>query len=532
MSTTTTQNSLNYRQPLHDFYFALRKKILWVGKIALLLLVFVAFFTASEITRLIYTEFNREQVNYSGAQTNPPVSNLEQIQAQAGMAGDTSFIQFLTPEEVNTKFTDIGGMQEAKEEVTEVVEFLKNPEKFEKMGAKIPKGILLVGAPGTGKTLLARAVAGEANVAFLSVSGATFQNGWIGTGGTRVKVLFEEARKRAPAIIFIDEIESLLPHRVINGMGGDQEYAATVNQFLAEMDGIDKEKNQGIIVMGASNNIEGMDKAALRPGRFDRHVFVSNPTLIEREEILKISTQKVPLAKNVDIKTLARNTVGFSGADLRNLVNEAAINAATTKKKVVDLEAIDYANDKILLGKKRPTLILGEKERKIVAYHEAGHALVGIILNMDPIQKISITPRGEGSLGVTSFSPASEYYLMSKSYLEGKIALTLAGRAAEELIFGENNVTNGAESDLKTATEIANEMVKKWGMSKLGAVYHLESFGPDAVETEIRTILDRNQKLTQKILQDNLEKLHALAKALLQHENLNPAEIKKIMETR
>lgn len=436
-----------------------------------------------------------------------------------------------TFDKIKTRFSDVAGMEEAKAEVSELIDFLKHPKKFERLGAKIPRGILLYGPPGTGKTLLARAVAGEANVSFISASGAAFDEQWVGVGAARVRKLFEIARKNKPCIVFIDEMDAVAPKRTAETESSGR--VQTVNQLLGEMDNIDDERNRGIIVMGATNRLEFLDDAILRPGRFDRKVYIRLPNLVERQEILKVYLKKTIYAPDIDVKSLAGTTTGFSGADLKNLVNEAAIYAARNNQAAITKKDFEYAKDKITLGLPIASAIVTDVDRKVTAYHEAGHTIVGIFspnynLKFD---KVTIGVRDE-TLGVTHFAVMEEHYLDSRKYLEDKIAMMLGGRAAEELIFGKMNVTGGAYNDMQRATKLAERMVLSWGLSNLSSVVAFDAlnyYPSEKAYEEIDHILENAHHQAQKILQTHIDKLHLLANALLAKETLDHDEVMKIL---
>jgi cell division protease FtsH len=440
-------------------------------------------------------------------------------------------IKIIPANQIKTKFSDIAGLSEAKDEVQDIVSFLRDPVGFSRLGAKSPKGILLYGEPGTGKTLMARAIAGEAQVAFIAVSGSEFDQEYVGVGAARVRQLFEFARNNAPCIIFIDEIDTLAHKRHSHDPGW---LSQTTNQLLAEMDGLDDLKNQGIVVIGASNRMDSMDPAVLRPGRLDRHIKLDIPTLSERAEVLNIYMRKITVSKDVKAETIAKMTPGFSSAELANLVNEATIIATKQNKKAVELKDFDAAKDRVILGSKRDALKVTEKTRRITAYHEAGHALIGHVLgaNHNPIYKVTITPRGP-SLGHTSFEPSDEEHSLNLNQIEAMIAMQLAGRIAEELLLGEQNVTTGAENDLKQATQLAYNMVTRWGYSKrVGPIYYGKSmdFIPKAViEQEVQAIITRNYARAKEILIANRTKLDRLANALLEHETLDANQVKAIV---
>jgi ATP-dependent metalloprotease FtsH len=440
-------------------------------------------------------------------------------------------IKVITADQIKTKFTDVAGLKEAKEEVQDIIGFLQNPAEFGRLGAKSPKGVLLYGEPGTGKTLLARAIAGESKVAFIAVSGSEFDEEYVGVGAARVRHLFELAREHAPCIIFIDEVDALAHKRHAHDPAWS---AQTVNQLLTEMDGLDEAKNKGIVIIGASNRLEAMDPAVLRPGRLDRHIKLDIPTLTERVEVLNLYLKKVKAKSDVTATKIAKMTSGFSSAELANLVNEAAISATKAKRKAIEMQDFDSAKDRIVLGSKRAAMKVTEKERKTTAYHEAGHALVGHLLgaNHNPIYKVTITPRGP-SLGHTSFEPSDDEHSMNLQQLEALIATQLAGRIAEELIFGEQNITTGAENDLQQATHLAYNMVTRWGYSKrIGLVntgVTAEFVSKEVIEQEVHAIMQRNYERAKQVLMQNRTKLEGIAKGLLEHETLDAKQIKEII---
>lgn len=443
----------------------------------------------------------------------------------------TKGIKVIHPEALATKFTDIAGLNEAKTEVQDIISFLRNPEDFSRLGAKSPKGVLLYGEPGTGKTLLARAIAGESNVTFIAVSGSEFDEEFVGVGAARVRYLFETARDNAPCIIFIDEIDALAHKRHAHDPAWS---AQTVNQLLSEMDGLDNYKNQGIVVIGASNRVNAMDPAILRPGRLDRHIKLDVPTLSERTEVLNLYLSKIKPNANLKAINIAKMTQGFSAAELANLVNEATIVATKLNKDSVDMSDFDVAKDRIILGSKREALKVTDKARRITAYHEAGHALVGHLLaaNHNPIYKVTITPRGP-TLGHTSFENSDENYSLNLQQIEAMIATQLAGRVAEELILGEQNITTGAENDLQQATQLAYNMVTRWGYSKrVGTINYNEKmdFIPkDVIEQEVQAIINRNYARAKQVLITHRAQLDKLAKALLERETLDANEIKSLL---
>jgi len=478
---------------------------------------------------------------------------MRQMQGGGGGRGAMSFgkskARMLTEDQVKVNFGDVAGCEEAKEEVKELVDFLKDPSKFQKLGGKIPKGVLMNGPPGTGKTLLARAIAGEAKVPFFTISGSDFVEMFVGVGASRVRDMFEQAKKHAPCIIFIDEIDAVGRHRGAGLGGGHDEREQTLNQLLVEMDGF--EGNEGVIVIAATNRPDVLDPALLRPGRFDRQVVVGLPDILGREQILKVHLRKVPLADDVRPQIIARGTPGFSGADLANLVNEAALFAARANKRLVDMDDMEKAKDKIMMGAERKSMAMKEEEKKLTAYHEAGHAIVGLkVPSHDPVYKVTIIPRGR-ALGVTMFLPEEDIYSHSKERLESQISSLFGGRIAEDLIFGGDAVTTGASNDIMRATEIARSMVTKWGLSdRMGPL----SYGEDeeevflgrsvtqhkalsddtahAIDEEVRVFIDRNYDRAAQILKDNLDKLHAMAGALIKYETIDSDQIKDIMEGR
>ena len=443
-------------------------------------------------------------------------------------------------------FADVAGVEEAKEELVEVIEFLKDPQKFRKLGGKIPKGLLMIGPPGTGKTLLARAVAGEANVPFFTISGSDFVEMFVGVGASRVRDLFEQGKKNAPCIIFIDEIDAVGRHRGTGLGGGHDEREQTLNQLLVEMDGFDT--SEGVIIMAATNRVDVLDPALLRPGRFDRTVTVPLPDVRGRERILAIHAAKVRMAQAVDLRTIAKGTPGFSGADLRNLVNEAALFAARHNKQSVELKDLEWARDKVLMGPERRSMLMTDAEKRNTAYHEAGHAIVGsLVPKADPVHKVTIVPRGQ-ALGVTSFLPQEEVHNHDRDYLLASIMVAMGGRAAEELIFGEESITTGAGNDIQKATQTARNMVTQWGMSEaigpitldLGEEQHFlgrdigleRPYGEDTAELidqEINEILKACYKKAKGLLSDNIDKLHTLAKRLLEHETVEGDELRALL---
>ncbi len=478
---------------------------------------------------------------------------MRQMQGGAGGRGAMSFAKskarMLSEDQVKVTFADMAGAEEAKEEVVEVVDFLKDPSKFQKLGGKIPKGVLMVGPPGTGKTLLARAIAGEAKVPFFTISGSDFVEMFVGVGASRVRDMFEQAKKHAPCIIFIDEIDAVGRHRGAGLGGGHDEREQTLNQLLVEMDGF--EGNEGVIVIAATNRPDVLDPALLRPGRFDRQVVVPLPDVRGREQILKVHMRKVPTAEDVVPSVIARGTPGFSGADLANLVNEAALFAARANKRLVDMEDMEKAKDKIMMGTERRSMVMSDEEKRLTAYHESGHAIVGrLVPQHDPVHKVSIIPRGR-ALGVTLFLPEDDRFSFSKQRLESQISSLFGGRLAEELIFGADMVTTGASNDIQRATELARNMVTKWGLSdKLGPLTYSEEeqevfLGHSVtqhknvsdetshlIDKEIRSVIDRNYDRARGILVENMDKLHAMAQALIKFETIDAEQIGDIMEGR
>ena len=471
-------------------------------------------------------------------------------QAGAGKGGAFSFgrsrARLMGEDQVKVTFADVAGVDEAKEEVKELVEFLRDPGKFQKLGGKIPQGVLLVGPPGTGKTLLAKAVAGEAKVPFFTISGSDFVEMFVGVGASRVRDMFEQAKKQAPCIIFIDEIDAVGRHRGAGLGGGHDEREQTLNQLLVEMDGF--QGNEGVIVVAATNRPDVLDNALLRPGRFDRQVIVGLPDVRGREQILKVHMRKVPLGDAVNAAVIARGTPGFSGADLANIVNEAALFAARANKRVVTMDEFEKAKDKVIMGAERRSMVMSETEKKLTAYHEAGHAIVGLLVpEHDPVHKVTIIPRGR-ALGVTMFLPEADRYSYTKEHLESKISSLFGGRIAEEVIFGSEKVTTGASNDIQKATELARSMVTKWGLSeKLGPL----TFGDDEkevflghavarhkeisestsgmIDQEVHNIIAKNYKRAEQILRDNLDKLHLMAQALIKFETIGSDQIQDIM---
>ncbi len=469
---------------------------------------------------------------------------------RGAMSFGRSKARMLGEDQVKTTFADVAGVEEAKEEVGELVDFLRDPSKFQKLGGKIPRGVLMVGSPGTGKTLLARAIAGEAKVPFFTISGSDFVEMFVGVGASRVRDMFEQGKKHAPCIIFIDEIDAVGRHRGAGLGGGHDEREQTLNQLLVEMDGF--EGSEGVIVIAATNRPDVLDPALLRPGRFDRQVVVPLPDVRGRAQILRVHMRKVPAGDDVEPNIIARGTPGFSGADLANLVNEAALFAARASKRVVDMTDFEKAKDKIMMGAERRSMVMNEDEKKLTAYHEAGHAIVGrIVPSHDPVHKVSIIPRGR-ALGVTMFLPEEDRLSYSKERLESNISSMFGGRIAEELIFGKEAVTTGASNDIQRATEIARNMVTKWGFSeKLGPLMYSEEEGEvflghsmsqnkggisdettHIIDKEVRAFADRNYDRAKKILEEHEKELHMMADALLKYETIDSSQIDDIMEGR
>ncbi|MBG5022486.1 ATP-dependent zinc metalloprotease FtsH [Pseudomonas aeruginosa] len=471
-----------------------------------------------------------------------------------GRGGPMSFgkskARLLSEDQVKTTFADVAGCDEAKEEVSELVEFLRDPGKFQRLGGRIPRGVLMVGPPGTGKTLLAKAIAGEAKVPFFTISGSDFVEMFVGVGASRVRDMFDQAKKHAPCIIFIDEIDAVGRHRGAGLGGGHDEREQTLNQLLVEMDGF--EMNDGIIVIAATNRPDVLDPALLRPGRFDRQVVVGLPDIRGRAQILKVHMRKVPLGDHVDPAVIARGTPGFSGADLANLVNEASLFAARSNKRIVDMREFELAKDKIMMGAERKTMVMSEKEKRNTAYHEAGHAIVGrLVPEHDPVYKVSIIPRGR-ALGVTMFLPEEDRYSLSKRALESQICSLFGGRIAEEMTLGFEGVTTGASNDIMRATQLARNMVTKWGLSeKLGPLMYAEEEGEvflgrsagsqhanvsgetaKMIDQEVRRIIDDCYGTAKRLLDENRDKLEMMADALMKYETIDSDQIDDIMAGR
>lgn len=475
---------------------------------------------------------------------------MRQMQGGGTGRGAMSFgkskARLMGEDQIKVTFNDVAGVEEAKDEVSELVEFLRDPAKFQKLGGKIPRGVLMIGPPGTGKTLLAKAIAGEAKVPFFTISGSDFVEMFVGVGASRVRDMFNQAKKHSPCIIFIDEIDAVGRHRGAGLGGGHDEREQTLNQLLVEMDGFDG--NAGVIVIAATNRPDVLDPALLRPGRFDRQVTVPLPDIRGRELILKVHMRKVPVGKDVRADFIARGTPGFSGADLANLVNEAALFAARANKRTVDMEEFERAKDKILMGAERKSMVMSDEEKELTAYHESGHAIVGrLVPEHDPVYKVTIIPRGR-ALGVTMFLPEEDRYSHSRQRLESQISSLFGGRVAEELIFGDEAVTTGASNDIERATEIARAMVTKWGLSeKMGPLSYGDEDGEvflghsvtqhktvsddtaNSIDQEVRRIIDVNYERTVKLIKENMDKLHIMAKALVKYETLDTEQIDDIM---
>ena len=474
---------------------------------------------------------------------------MRQMQGGGGrgaMSFGKSKARLLGEDQIKTTFADVAGCDEAKEDVSELVDFLRDPSKFQKLGGKIPKGVLMVGPPGTGKTLLAKAIAGEAKVPFFTISGSDFVEMFVGVGASRVRDMFEQAKKAAPCIIFIDEIDAVGRQRGAGLGGGHDEREQTLNQMLVEMDGF--EGHEGIIVIAATNRPDVLDPALLRPGRFDRQVVVGLPDIRGREQILKVHIRKVPVADNVEPSVIARGTPGFSGADLANLVNEAALFAARGNKRLVSMEEFEKAKDKIMMGSERKSMVMSEPEKEMTAYHEAGHAIVGrLVPEHDPVYKVSIIPRGR-ALGVTMYLPEQDRVSHSKQHLESMISSLFGGRIAEAIIYGDDKVTTGASNDIERATEIARKMVTQWGLSsKMVPMLYAEDEGEvflgksmskatnmsddtaRAIDAEIKSLIDRNYERAQKILEDNIDILHSMKDALMKYETIDAKQIDDLM---
>ena len=473
---------------------------------------------------------------------------MRQMQAGSGkaMGFGKSKAKLLTERQGRVTFEDVAGIEEAKEDLQEIVDFLKDPHKFQRLGGKIPRGVLLVGPPGTGKTLLARAIAGEANVPFFTISGSDFVEMFVGVGASRVRDMFEQAKKNAPCIIFIDEIDAVGRHRGAGLGGGNDEREQTLNQLLVEMDGF--EANEGVILIAATNRPDVLDPALLRPGRFDRQVVVPNPDIVGREQILKVHMRNVPLAPDVDPKLIARGTPGFSGADLANLVNEAALLAARRNKRMVTQHEFEDAKDKVMMGAERKSMAMSEEEKRLTAYHEAGHAIVALnVPASDPVHKATIIPRGR-ALGMVMQLPEGDRYSMKLKQMTSRLAIMMGGRVAEELTFGEENVTSGAQSDIEQATKLARAMVTRWGYSKeLGTVAYgdnqeeiflghsvtrnqnVSEATSQKIDAEIRKLVEAGHAMATRLIKSKQKELETLAKGLLEFETLSGDEIKDLL---
>ena len=478
---------------------------------------------------------------------------MRQMQGGSNGRGAMSFgrsrARLMSEDQIKITFADVAGIEEAREEVVELVDFLKDPGKFQKLGGKIPCGVLLVGPPGTGKTLLAKAVAGEAKVPFFTISGSDFVEMFVGVGASRVRDMFQQAKKHAPCIIFIDEIDAVGRHRGAGLGGGHDEREQTLNQLLVEMDGF--EGSEGVIVMAATNRPDVLDPALLRPGRFDRQVVLGLPDIRGREQILKVHAGKVPMTDDVKLSVIARGTPGFSGAELANLINEAALFAARANKRLVEMNDLDRAKDKIMMGAERRSMVMSDDEKRLTAYHEAGHAIVGLTVpEHDPVYKVTIIPRGR-ALGVTMFLPEIDRYSHSKRRLESQLCSLFGGRIAEEIIFGADSVTTGASNDIHRATEIARNMVTKWGLSsELGPITYGEDESEvflgrsvskprevsektfEHIDTEVRSIVDRNYAKAKQILNDKIAILHTMAEALIKYETIDSKQLDAIMNAK
>jgi len=471
--------------------------------------------------------------------------NMQGGGGKGAMSFGKSKARQLSEDQIKTTFADVAGCDEAKEEVAELVDYLKEPTKFQKLGGRIPSGILLVGQPGTGKTLLAKAIAGEAKVPFFTISGSDFVEMFVGVGASRVRDMFEQAKKAAPCIIFIDEIDAVGRQRGAGMGGGHDEREQTLNQMLVEMDGF--EGNEGVIVIAATNRPDVLDPALLRPGRFDRQVTVGLPDIRGREQILKVHMRKVPLGDDVKASVIARGTPGFSGADLANLVNEAALWAARTSRRTVSMYEFDKAKDKIMMGSERKSMVMSESEKEMTAYHEAGHAIIGrLVPDHDPVYKVSIIPRGR-ALGVTMYLPEQDRFSHSKEHLESNISSLYGGRIAEDVIYGSNKVSTGASNDIERATDIARKMVTQWGLSDMGPMLFAEEEGEvflgrtsakslhmsdetaKNIDKEIKNVIDRNYQRAEKLLKENMDVLHSMKDALMKYETIDALQIDDLM---
>ncbi len=528
---TNASNSTNPNiEKFSKTKFLAKNVILTLG-LFLFCYMFISFITkinqVNTIKYAAYEKINKQSQENSmdiGASQDPLAKKLAQ-----------GYFEVLHPKQVKTLFSDVAGLYEAKEELSDLIKFLNNPIAFQRLGARPPKGILLYGEPGTGKTMLARALAGEAKVSFIATSGSQFEEEYVGVGAARIRELFKLAREYAPCVVFIDEIDSIAFKR--HTKNNPAWSAQAVNQLLTEMDGLNDHINKGILIVAASNRIDALDGAILRPGRLDRHIKLELPTQLERKELLSLYLNKIITDPEINAEQLAKITTGFSSAELVNLVNEAAIEATKNNKPNVDLKSFEIAKDRFILGSTRKATVISDKEKKLTAYHEAGHALVGYFLpEHNPIYKVTIAPRGP-SLGHTNFEALQDQHTHSKLEIENIITSNLGGRIAEELIFGKNNTTTGAENDLRNATTLAHNMVTKWGYSeKLGLIYSAEHdlkfISDQVIETEVKFILQNCYKKAKELLTNHKDKLHLLASALLEHETLDKEQIHKILGAR
>ncbi len=529
-SNPSTPSAINSTEPLPTFlkfkFFA--KQFLIAASVFLLCYTFVSIVNRYAQFNILIKYLQNDKFNRQNQDTNSELATNETMNKKITQG----YFEVLHPKQVKTVFKDIAGLYEAKEELSDLVTFLNNPLEFQRLGARPPKGVLLYGAPGTGKTMLARSLAGEAGVSFIATSGSQFEEEYVGVGAARIRELFKLAREKAPCVVFIDEVDSIAFAR--HNKNNPAWSAQAVNQLLTEMDGLNDHINKGILIVAASNRIDALDTAILRPGRLDRHIKLDLPTQLERKEIFSIYLNKIVVNPNVAAEQLAKITTGFSSAELANLVNEAAIEATKNNKQDVDMGSFEVAKDRFVLGSTRKATIISDKDKKITAYHEAGHALVGYFLpEHSPIYKVTIAPRGP-SLGHTNFQPLQDTNTHSKIELENIITSNLGGRIAEELIFGKNNTTTGAENDLRNATQLAHSMVTKWGYSeKLGLLYsadkELDFISDRAIESEVRLILHTAYKKAHDLLTKNKDKLHKLATALLEQETLDNQQVAEIL---
>ncbi|MFM8453562.1 MAG: AAA family ATPase [Gammaproteobacteria bacterium] len=506
--------------------FAFAQKSISMLATFMLIIFLVGFFTSHPSYNQIIGN-NLQTQNSTEDQASNNNSNTEQPNNQDPVSNIQNInFPIVLPEDININLSHLGGLHETKEEIQGILHYIKNYDQYKKLGANPPKGIMLFGPPGTGKTMLVRAFAKEANLKLIATSGSDFANLWIGGTSERIRMLFKKARANAPCIVFIDEIDAIARKR--NNPNSSTEYDNAVNQFLAEMDGVlDKQTGKGIILIGATNNYEVLDPALLRPGRFDKHLYFSLPNLKEREEVLKVHLKNKPTSNDINIGNIAKTTIGFSAADLQNIVNEAAIFSAKNHLEKINNQALNLAAEKVILGQERKTLHLTPQEKEIIAYHEAGHALVAHFLKTNPLNKVTIIPR-KMSLGLTSFLP-EERQLMNKKYLEHQIAVALGGRIAEEILLGRENVTNGASDDFRVATNIARDMVTVYGFSSLGPI-NLSKSKDKSIDDEISKIILNNKALATDILKKQKNALDALAKALLESETLENKEILEIIK--